>query len=146
MLEYPNRAARLRKRRDFLRLRHGHKAVKKGLIIQALKREGASNLDAPIRVGFTATKKIGNAVIRNRAKRRLREIARLLLPTYGSGDTDYVFIARAQTPTRTWSALLADAKSALVSLARSTSGEPRDKSLSHHDDRKKKDTATDGRE
>ena len=69
-----------------------------------------------IGAGFTATRKIGGAVIRNRAKRRLREIVRLLLPLHGQPGIDYVFIARATTPDRDWSRLVGDVESALVSL------------------------------
>ena len=69
-----------------------------------------------MRVGFTATKKIGNAVVRNRAKRRLREIARVLLPELGQKGMDYVFIARDSTPTRPYEALLDDSRKALLSL------------------------------
>ena len=72
---------------------------------------------ALIRIGFTATKKIGGSVVRNRAKRRLREAARLLLPEYGRPGVDYVFIARNGTPGRDWGRLLDDVKSALISLA-----------------------------
>ena len=68
-------------------------------------------------MGFTATRKVGGAVVRNRAKRRLREAARLLLPEQGVGGFDYVFVARAGTPSRPWARLLDDVKSALISLA-----------------------------
>jgi ribonuclease P protein component len=71
---------------------------------------------APPRVGFTATKKIGNAVVRNRCRRRLREAARALVPRLGAPGTDYVFVAREATAARGWSALLDDIESALIRL------------------------------
>jgi len=70
-----------------------------------------------IGVGFTATKRIGGAVVRNRAKRRLREAARLLLPVHGKAGCDYVFIARQGAAERPWPRLLDDVKSALIRLA-----------------------------
>lgn len=62
-----------------------------------------------IRVGYTASKKVGNAVTRNRAKRRLRALARDLLPKLGQDGCDYVLIARAgTTTTRDYAALQSD--------------------------------------
>ena len=85
----------------------------KGFLLQARKRpEG----DAPdeILVGFTCSKKVGNAVARNRAKRRLREIARAVLPTQGRAGWDYVLVGRAgETATRPFDTLQADLKYAL---------------------------------
>jgi ribonuclease P protein component len=68
-------------------------------------------------IGFTASKKVGGAVIRNRAKRRLREAARQLLPIHGLAGVDYVLVARQSTPDADWAALLDDLKSALIRLA-----------------------------
>ncbi len=68
-------------------------------------------------MGFTATKKMGNAVARNRAKRRLREAARRLVPIHGLAGVDYVFLARETTGTAPWAALLDDMKDALLRLA-----------------------------
>ena len=84
------------------------------MVVQARDRQDA---DARVRLGFTATRKIGGAVVRNRAKRRLREAARALAPLHCQPGCDYVFIARAGTPARPWAALLDDVKSALISLA-----------------------------
>ena len=83
------------------------------MVIQALRHEGRES----IRAGFTATRRVGGAVVRNRAKRRLREAARLLLPQFGQPGCDYVFIARNGTAARPWARLLDDVKSALISLA-----------------------------
>jgi ribonuclease P protein component len=84
------------------------------VVVQALDRHDDI---AVIRAGFTATRKIGGAVDRNRAKRRLREAARALLPLHGRPGRDYVFIARGGTTARPWPSLLDDMKSALISLA-----------------------------
>lgn len=84
------------------------------MVVQAVLRDPA---EGPPRAGFTASKKVGNAIQRNRARRRLKEAARLILPLHGAAGTDYVFIARAGTAARPWTALLDDMKSALLSLA-----------------------------
>jgi ribonuclease P protein component len=70
-----------------------------------------------IRIGFTATRRIGGAVVRNRAKRRLREAARALAPLHALPGCDYVFIARGGTAQRPWVRLLDDMKTALIRLA-----------------------------
>jgi ribonuclease P protein component len=70
-----------------------------------------------IRIGFTATRRIGGAVTRNRAKRRLREAARLLAPLHAGPGCDYVFIARQGTVTRPWARLLDDMRTTLQRLA-----------------------------
>ena len=82
--------------------------------MQARNRGDESEL---IRVGFTATKRIGGSVVRNRAKRRLREAARRMVPLHARPGHDYVFIARGGTSVRPWERLLDDVKSALLSLA-----------------------------
>jgi ribonuclease P protein component len=95
---------RLRRRPDFLLAARAPSHARGGVVVQ-------------MRPGFTATRKIGGAVVRNRAKRRLREAARALLPDHGRPGCDYVFIARGGTALRPWARLLDDVKSALLSLA-----------------------------
>ena len=82
----------LKNRSDFLRAARAKKVVTPGFILQVRDRRDD---DPMIRVGYTCSKKVGNAVARNRAKRRLREIARLVLPLHGSTGHDYVLIGRA---------------------------------------------------
>jgi ribonuclease P protein component len=108
---------RLKKRREFTFARDGIAERRKSLVIQARTRAGDA-LEPHVGEGFTATKKIGGAVERNRAKRRLREASRRLLPRYGRSGWDYVFIAREATLEVGWSRLLDDMESALISLAR----------------------------
>lgn len=104
----------LKKRAEFLYVREGAYRAQGGIVIQMRKNPQHDAL----RYGVTATKKIGNAVTRNRAKRRLRELARALLPEYGLTGHDYVFIARNGTAEREWSALLDDTKKALITLCK----------------------------
>tara|TARA_B110000091_G_scaffold192088_1_gene216276 strand:+ start:376 stop:777 length:402 start_codon:yes stop_codon:yes gene_type:complete len=82
---------RLKDRSDFLKIAKGKVVHKKGFVLQGRKRFGSLQ---DIRVGFTCSKKVGNAVLRNLAKRRLREIARDILPKNGSNGWDYVLIGR----------------------------------------------------
>lgn len=108
---------RLKKRREFTFARDGVTERRKSLVIQARARPGETPGDH-VGEGFTATKKVGGAVQRNRAKRRLREASRRLLPRFGRPGWDYVLIAREATLEVGWSRLLDDMESALISLAR----------------------------
>ena len=104
---------RLRKRPDFLACAQAPSCARGAVVVQARARDA----ELLVRAGFTATKRIGGAVERNRAKRRLREAARLLLPALASPGFDYVFIARGGVASRPWPRLLDDMKSALIRLA-----------------------------
>jgi len=110
----PPKIERLKKRPDFLKAAKAPNLARGAVFMQMRPRHDDDPL---IRVGFTATKKIGGSVQRNRAKRRLREAARLLLPLHGRPSCDYVFIARGGTGQRDWGRLLDDVKTALISLA-----------------------------
>ena len=106
----PTPPQRLKRRAEFLRVASkGRKAPMPGVVLQALKR----NDDAPARIGFTVTKKVGNAVIRNRTRRRLKEATRLLFDEprlVGGGLTgvDLVLIGRDGTRKRDFIALKRD--------------------------------------
>ena len=104
---------RLRVRREFLFVAAGFSERRRLIVVQARRRAPPR---AEAGAGFTTTKKIGNAVIRNRARRRLREAARALLPVHGIGGADYVFVARQETAAAPWPRLLDDMEKALVSL------------------------------
>jgi ribonuclease P protein component len=113
----PRRLGRLKQRKDFLRVAGGRKSVAPGLILQVMPVASAGT-DAGAqakgrRVGFTASKKVGNAVARNRAKRRLRAAVHAVLDRHAAPAHDYVVIARNQTPHHPYSALLAELEQAL---------------------------------
>ena len=85
-----------------------------GLVLQALPR----NDDGPARLGFTVTKKIGNAVVRNRTRRRLKEAARLVLAKQPVTGVDLVLIGREATAKRDFAALQGDLRRALARITR----------------------------
>jgi ribonuclease P protein component len=102
----------LKKRADFLRAAKGVRRVEGAITLEICQSPDAA-AGSPWRVGFTASRKVGNAVARNLAKRRLRAAASQLLPLLGRGGHDYVLVARASTGTLAFDALLADVTAAL---------------------------------
>ena len=103
---------RLKRRQDFVAAAKGVYQPMPAFVVQALAR----NDDEPARIGFTCTKKLGNAVIRNRIKRRLREAARLSLPNAVKRGFDYVVIGRAPAENRPFQVLQSDLISAAARL------------------------------
>lgn len=107
----PDAPARLKRRAEFLRAAaKGRKAALPGLVLQALPRQD----DAPARVGFTVTRKVGNAVIRNRTRRRLKEAVRLHLRLHPVRGVDLVVIGRDATRGRPFADLIDDVRRALA--------------------------------
>ncbi|WP_308720220.1 ribonuclease P protein component [Komagataeibacter xylinus] len=105
-----DQSTRLKKRAEFLRVAaKGRKAPMPGLVLQALERGDA---DAA-RFGFTVTKKVGNSVVRNRVRRRLREVVRIMGRERALEGVDIVVIGRSGTRGRRFESLLADYRKAL---------------------------------
>ena len=115
---------RLKTRRQFLHVAgSGRKWVARGLILQVCPHDGddATSGDskdgAPdVRVGFTVSRKVGGAVVRNRARRRLRAAAEHVMPGQAAGGRDYVLIGRRTTIDRPFDELVADLETALARL------------------------------
>ncbi len=123
----PSGLATLKTRADFLRVAASRsKAVMPGLLLQAAPRpadpDAKPGASARLRVGFTASRKVGNAVARSLAKRRLRAVAAEILPHQGRPGTDYVLVARGATGKRDYAALVADLEAALRRVAQDGAG------------------------
>jgi ribonuclease P protein component len=102
----------LQKRKDFLRVAALRKKWNApGMIVQIAPQPKNLGADIPnLRVGYTASKKVGNSVARSRVKRRLREVVRLILADKGQENHDYVIIGRPETLERSFDDLIRDLK------------------------------------
>ncbi len=113
---------RLKRRAEFLKVAAtGRKWVTRGLILQERRR----NDENPPRIGFTVSKKVGNAVRRNRARRRLRAAVEQVMPTRGKTGRDYVLIGRFDTVDRPFDALVDDLETAFERIETAPKGRPR---------------------
>ncbi len=110
----PAAMSTLKNRPDFLRAASARRQATGGFLLQARARDDGVAL---VRVGFTASKKIGNSVLRNRAKRRLREVVRAVLPALANPGWDYVLVAKpGATVVRDFALLRTDLEGALRSV------------------------------
>lgn len=110
----------IRKRADFLAANRGLRVARTGFVLLAHPNGGRGT-----RFGVTVTKKIGNAVVRNRMKRRFRELLRAALPEAGLADHDHVLIGRAGGVERDFAQLAADLAAALARAAAGKGDPPR---------------------
>ena len=109
----------LKKRKDFVRAAKGYKSVMPTLILQAAQSLSMRNkevLQDGCYLGFTATKKLGKAHLRNRTKRRLRAAARLSFPELAKAGLDYVLIGRYNTADAKFERLVSDMKRAIGTI------------------------------
>lgn len=144
---------RLKTRPQFLKVAATRrKWVTPGLVLQAARRSSGNDRTAPaacanpeepeaeVRVGFTVTRKVGNAVQRNRAKRRLRAAAAEVFAEHGRPGSDYVVIGRVATLTRPYDALRRDLEQAILNVERPSHGPGKGRSRGHGRDRATEDS------
>jgi ribonuclease P protein component len=108
---------RLKTRAEFLHVREGSRFAAPSLVLQARARDNKADAEHSVaRFGFTASKALGCAVLRNRARRRLKEAVRIVGPTHATPGYDYVLIARAGTVQRRFTEITKDLERALTKV------------------------------
>ena len=114
---------RLKTRSEFLYVKGGTRFATPSLVLQARRRPMPGAATAPCaRFGFTATKSLGGAVVRNRARRRLKEAVRLHGPAHAAEGYDYVLIARGGTVQRPFTEVIKDLQRALIKVHEPSTG------------------------
>ncbi|GAB5487398.1 MAG: hypothetical protein Pars2KO_09680 [Parasphingorhabdus sp.] len=109
----------IRKRPDFVAANRGKRFVAPGFVLLIHKRRDGHIADAhSIRYGITVTKKIGNAVTRNRMKRRFRALITEILPEHGIAGADHILIGRKQAQEPAFDAMRADLEKGLKHLTK----------------------------
>ena len=112
------RLGRLTKRAEFQRVSRGRRKTAEAFSLQSARREDPDSGPPGARVGLTVTKKVGNAVVRNRIRRRLREALLAARPLEAREDHDYVLMARREALARAFGALVGDIRDAFRAAAR----------------------------
>ena len=111
------RLQKLRRRAEFQRAARGKRAQARAFTLQAVRRP-EPDLEARARVGFTVTKKVGNSVVRNRIRRRLREAIKRASPDAALADHDYVVMAREAALREPFAALVESIDRAFAEIRR----------------------------
>ncbi len=109
---------RLRRRAEFQRVARGRRKGLEAFTLQAIRREEGDKSPTGPRVGFTVTRKVGNAVVRNRIRRRLKEALRAARHLEAEADHDYVLVARREALARSFAALVEDLRRAFRAVQR----------------------------
>ncbi len=110
---------RLRRRAEFQRVSRGRRRAAEAFTLQTARREERDDGPQGARIGVTVTRKVGNAVVRNRIRRRLKEALRAARPLEAEADHDYVLVARREALGRSFAALVEDVRQAFRAVQRS---------------------------
>ncbi|WP_053239454.1 ribonuclease P protein component [Pleomorphomonas koreensis] len=110
---------RLKKRNDYVKVARGARTPRRGFLLQSIRRPDAADngAEAEARFGFTVTKKMGNAVVRNRIRRRLKEAVRLAGAAAADPERDFVLVGRRPALDMPFSDLVSDVVGAVRAAA-----------------------------